>query len=518
MRHLLRTALLLSAVTALPLSAQEIGLAPAHFADIAATAAQRAPAAQVGPTADGFHLGLSQPSLRWNDLAIGTLGQDTIAPWKREPKKFGLAVAEIGMIWVVPWFVNRYIMDETWANVGPDVWWKNLTNPWVFDEDHFVTNQFAHPYHGSFYYNSARSNGYDFWASSGFAAFGAWGWEIFGEDNPPAINDLISTSVGGIAVGEASYRLAQMVTDNTATGAERTWREIAGFFVAPMVGFNRLIRGDMSRRFENPPGRMPSRFALIASGGGQAVRSDIPNDLGVQETGQVVASVEMVYGNPFVDTIIKPFSTFRAVIDIASNNDFVIQRLNYEGTLFGTRRSSETEQGSHFFMATQRYLYFKNPAFEFGGVALNGKYGKIFVHSNKWATMVETGPGWVMLGAVPSTIHYEEGRDYDFTTGAAMMLEGSLMYRGRPLLRLGGTSSYLFTIDGAADSHLLNVGTATVNLPVRKNLSAGLMWLGFWRNSYYGDSEDNGKSSQVRAYLSMAFGYSDHPMVPQRRN
>jgi hypothetical protein len=226
----------------------------------------------------------------------------------------------------------------------------------------------------------------------------------------------------------------------------------------------------------------------------------------------------MVYGNPFTDTLIKPFSTFRAVIDIASNNDFVVQRLNYEGTLFGSNNSSADRQGSHFLMATQRYLYFKNPAFEFGGVALNAKYGKIFVHSPKWATMFETGPGWVMLGAVPSTILYEEGRDYDFTTGASMVLEGSLLYQGRPLLRVGGQSAYLWTVDGDADNHLLNVGSATLNIPVKGNISAGLLWLGFWRNSYYSTGEDNGHSNQLRAYLSMAWGYSDRPMVPQQRN
>jgi hypothetical protein len=150
-------------------------------------------------------------------------------------------------------------------------------------------------------------------------------------------------------------------------------------------------------------------------------------------------------------------------------------------------------------------------------VAVNGKYGKIFVHSDKWATMLETGPGWVMLGAVPSDIHYEEGRDYDFGTGATVMGEVSLMFRGRPLLRVNGTSAYLFTVDGSANDHLINAASATVNLPVRRNLSAGLLWLGFWRSTYYEDRDDFGRSNQVRAYLSMAFGYSDHPMVPQRK-
>lgn len=46
-----------------------------------------------------------------------------------------------------------------------------LKHGFVWDNDAMGTNMFMHPYHGSLYFNSARSNGYNFW-QSGFFAFG----------------------------------------------------------------------------------------------------------------------------------------------------------------------------------------------------------------------------------------------------------------------------------------------------------------------------------------------------------
>jgi len=507
--------LLLLSVGATPALAQDgVGLRPASFGEIAPYAAAAEHATNVyAPDGTGPRLGLTRPDVAWVDygMAPGGFGQDTLAPWRPDEKRFGMALAEIGIALAIPYVVNRYIIGEEWALVGPDTWWENLTNPWVWDDDMFITNQFAHPYHGNMYFNAGRSNGYDFWASSAFTVFGSWTWEVFGETNAPAINDMISTTMGGMAFGEVTHRLANMLRDNTKRGSGRTWREIGGFFIDPMGSFSRMTRGELGMVRGNDPDRLPSRFAITVSGGGQMVANKIPGEE-TEETGQFVASAEMVYGNPFVDTLAKPFSTFRAIIDIATNNDFAIQRLNYEGALLGQTKHGDAEQGSHFLMLTQRYLYFKNPALEFGGVALNGKYGKLWVHSDNWATLVEAGGGWVVLGAMPSDILLPEGRDYDFTTGGTVMLEGSMLHRGRPFLRVSGQSAYLDVVNGSARNHLINAGSAALYAPIKGRMSAGLLWLGFWRDSRYADRVDKGQANQVRLFGSWSFGYSRNPM------
>lgn len=42
----------------------------------------------------------------------------------------------------------------------------NLNTGFVWDNDVFIMNMFAHPYHGNLYFNVARSNGMNFWESA----------------------------------------------------------------------------------------------------------------------------------------------------------------------------------------------------------------------------------------------------------------------------------------------------------------------------------------------------------------
>src|SRR5262245_19956655 len=146
------------------------------------------------------------------------------------PKHFGTASAQLVGALVVPWAFN-YISGAEFAKVSPESWWDNITGPWVWDDNSFANNQFAHPYHGSLYYNAFRSNGYNFWQSAIASWVGSYLWECCGETHPPAPNDLINTAMGGISLGEMLYRTSSRILDNTATGAERTWREIGATIV-----------------------------------------------------------------------------------------------------------------------------------------------------------------------------------------------------------------------------------------------------------------------------------------------
>ena len=108
------------------------------------------------------------------------------------------------------------------------------------------------------YFNSARHNGYDFWQSAAWSWGGSFLWETFGENNRPAINDWASTAIGGIGLGETLHRFSLMVWDNSATGFGRTMRELGGFLVNPLGGFNRLVRGEWTKVGPNPTDRFPT--------------------------------------------------------------------------------------------------------------------------------------------------------------------------------------------------------------------------------------------------------------------
>jgi hypothetical protein len=87
---------------------------------------------------------------------------------------------------VVPWTVDRYMRHMDYATISLQTLGHNIKpGSWTWDGDGFITNQFGHPYHGSLFYNSFRSNGYNFWQSSLAAFTGSLLWEIAAENQPP---------------------------------------------------------------------------------------------------------------------------------------------------------------------------------------------------------------------------------------------------------------------------------------------------------------------------------------------
>ena len=93
------------------------------------------------------------------------------------------------------WSFDRYIVKEDWAYINGHTIKSNFKKGPVWDTDQFTTNLFSHPYHGSLYFNAARSNGMNFWQSAPFAAGGSLMWEFFMENEPPSINDYAGDNV-----------------------------------------------------------------------------------------------------------------------------------------------------------------------------------------------------------------------------------------------------------------------------------------------------------------------------------
>ncbi|MBO7553433.1 MAG: DUF3943 domain-containing protein [Bacteroidaceae bacterium] len=182
---------------------------------------------------------------RWNDEEVGVTDETLLAPSPR--KRYWVAAAEVTGINALVHSFDRFVMGEEFAKTTLHSYGRNLRDGFVWDNDQFSTNLFAHPYHGNLYYNSARSNGLTFWESAPYALGGSLMWEFFGEREPAAINDLMATTMGGIAIGEITHRISNVVLNDRATGFQRFLREATATLIDPMKGFNRIISGQAWR-------------------------------------------------------------------------------------------------------------------------------------------------------------------------------------------------------------------------------------------------------------------------------
>ena len=247
-------------------------------------------------------------------LIVPPVNPDSVDAYRFRHKSFWRASAEVVGLNLALGAFNRYVKKGFYAYISWKTIRENFKHGFVFDDDNLITNMFAHPYHGSLYFNAGRSNGFNFWQSELFAIGGSLMWEMFMENEYPSTNDVIATPIGGAAIGEVLYRTSDLVLDDSSSGAERFGREAAAFVLSPMRGFTRIVTGrawkhraTTGRQFGVPPislevalgGRMLTMYdKASATRGGAALR------IGLQ------------YGNRYAESSRMPYDYFSLLMEL----------------------------------------------------------------------------------------------------------------------------------------------------------------------------------------------------------
>lgn len=271
-------------------------------------------------------------------------------PWRAAAETFGVNVGV--------WAFDRYALNADFAKISIHSIRRNIKNGFVWDNDQFSTNLFAHPYHGNLYFNTARSNGLTFWESTPYAFAGSLMWEIAAEVEPPAINDLIATTIGGIALGEVTHRMSALVLDDSKRGFARFTREFLGTLICPMQGLNRMITGDMWKvkrshyKYHNYE-RIPIKFSISA---GDRYLAD--NNYLFRGEHNPYIEFRAIYGDPFDKVNDSPYDYFTATATLGlSPNQPLISKVNLLGKLWGIPLKTSTGM-EMMFGIFQHFNYF----------------------------------------------------------------------------------------------------------------------------------------------------------------
>ncbi|WP_051971767.1 DUF3943 domain-containing protein [Massilia sp. 9096] len=245
-------------------------------------------------------------------------------------KGYGAAALEILGFQVA---LNRF--DNAFA--GPDYHVtlgtirRNLHSSWVVDRDPFEVNQLGHPYQGSVYYNIARSNGLNFWESMGYAFGGSAVWEVAGESTRPSRNDQITTSFGGTFLGEALYRMANLVMEQ-GYGLDPGERALAMGVISPALFVNRSMRpGRGSDLFAS---NNPALYWRWQAGAGTAIKTEAGPAATPART-EAAVDFLLDYGLPGKPgyEYRRPFDYFRFQLRASTLGG--IETLGTRGLLFG---------------------------------------------------------------------------------------------------------------------------------------------------------------------------------------
>lgn len=355
-------------------------------------------------------------------------------------KKNGwLAAGEVFGLNMSIWAFDRYVSKGDFAYIDIHTIKNNLKGGFYWDNDQLGTNMFLHPYHGNLYYNSARSNGFNYWQSGAFALGGSAMWELFMENEHPSINDIIATPVGGMAIGEVFYRSSDMILDDRKRGGQRVKREILGFLVSPTRGLTRVINGD-AWKVRSTSGRqfgIPSISAEVSAGVRVLEIQDQVFDKGVG----VGLNISVEYGDRYDSENNKPFDyfTLRASLNGQASQPFLGQ-FNIIGRLW-TSELIDNPKDYLNIGVYQHFDYYDSDTISSVSneipykMATPAVFGIGFIHKSKrfenWDFNSYAHINGILLGASLSDHYVVSNRNYNLASGFGWKAGINISYKDK---------------------------------------------------------------------------------------
>lgn len=299
-----------------------------------------------------WHRGDYRHRVPYRHIVSTPVVPDSVDMAYHEKKNFWRPAAEVVGFNIGLWAFDRYALNKPCGYISWKTIKENVKHGFEWDNDHLNVNMFAHPYHGSLFFNAGRSNGYNFWQSELFAIGGSAMWEIAMECEYPSINDIIATPVGGAALGEVFYRASDLVLNDRASGGERIGREVAAFLIDPMRGITRIVTGQAwkqrattGRCFGLPP------ISVEASIGARMLTMVDSHGL----RGGPAAELNIEYGDRFEESTRIPYDYFSFNMEFQTiRTQPLISRIEIMGRLL----SKEIIDKEHVNMNIGLYQHF----------------------------------------------------------------------------------------------------------------------------------------------------------------
>lgn len=399
---------------------------------------------------------------------------------KKFEKKNGLrAGAEVFSVNMVIWSFNRYILNKDDSRIGFNSFKNNFKKGFYWDNDQMSTNMFAHPYHGSLYFNAARSNNMNFWESSLYALGGSAMWELFMESEIPSTNDIMATPFGGMALGEVLFRASDLAIDETTRGWERFKHEAIAFLISPSRGLTRIltgeawkVRGSKGRQFGVP------LISLEVSMGLRAL--ELKDNLFDKGTG-FGTSFLLEYGERYENTT-RPYDYFYISADLnVQASQPLLSHVNLVGRLY----SAELLDNDNDFFSIGAYQHFdyydsdtissvsaKTPY----KIASPATFGVGLVHKSKrfedWDFNSAFFANGIILGASLSDHYRVRNRNYNIGNGFGLKGKIAITYKDK--IGVSGNIEYyhLYTWKGYKKNDDLTVDYHELNIQGDKSSSA----------------------------------------------
>jgi hypothetical protein len=357
----------------------------------------------------------------------------------------------------------------------------NLHSGWGTDDDPFETNQLGHPVQGAMYLGFARSAGFDYWQSAGYAFAGSAVWEIAGEQTRPSRNDQVASGIGGTFLGEALFRMSNLVLEQGG-GLPYFWREVAAAAIDPAAGFNRLVFSERRGIFSSHDAAYFSRLEL---GYADSIKQDLGNSTTSFKRNEAQADFSIDYGLPGSRgyEYTRPFDYFNFAMTLSSANG--IENVLTRGLLVGKSYEAGPDYrgvwgiyGSYDYVAPQTFRV-SSTAVSIGSTA-------------QWQvtealSLQGTATGGVGYAAVGTTRGIVGDRDYNYGLAPQALIALRLTHSDKLSLDLTGREYFVSSVASGTSGGHDNIlrGDASLTYRIAKQQAITLKVLGNHRDATF---------------------------------
>jgi hypothetical protein len=371
--------------------------------------------------------------------------------------------------------------------------WDHLRQQtWVHDQDPFNVNQFEHPYQGATMYGLARSSGHRFWTSLIHANVGSFIWKMAGETDPPSINDMITTAQAGSLLGEALYRMSDLVLrDMRVTKAHRLHEALAAI-ISPPAAVNRRAFGERFRSQLSDTTPITSwqvRFGAAAN----ALSRDYSAPVSLLRR-DATAEFWMSYGLPGLPgyDYARPLDYFDFEASFLSTASNPVENVMIRGLLIG-RKTAELAHSRGIWGVYGSYDYISPYSFRISSTALSLGTTRQYwlIPGLALQGSMLGGVGYGAAGSttvIPSTPTNAAIRDYHFGVTPQALVTLRLIAGDRATLDLAARGYYVSGLgsDDTRGSETISRANVGVNVRVIGGHALGVRFVSSTRDARYG--------------------------------
>jgi hypothetical protein len=450
------------------------------------------------------------------------IAPDEVIPWEQMPNKSYLipALEVTGFLGLLNIY-DRYTYPNQMQD-GKKVYsptfsstWDHLRKQnWVFDQDPFNINQFAHPYQGATMYGLARSSGLGFWESLAYSNAGSFLWKMAGETDPPSINDQITTGNAGSLLGEALFRMAELVLNDGGSNPD-VWYEAGAAIISPPTAFNRTAFGDRYKTIY--PSLNPATFWRFQLGSNYDASYHL----------DATMNFAMSYGLPGKPgyTYTRPLDYFDFEVSSQARESNPVNNVLLRGLLYGKDYHAGNDYRGIWGLYGS-YDYLSPAVFRVSTTALSlGTTGQLWVGPG--IALQGSLLGGVGFGAAGTTPAAEGDRDYHYGVAPQGLLALRLLFGDKAALEMDARAYYVTgsgqfnslstssnPVDSAGGSETIVRVKAGFNIRVYGRHGLGLQYVESIRDSQYGSQpsrhQRDGTVSLVYTFVgSSHFGAVD---------